>query len=103
MIQTVLLFTLRPGVTDEQIEALRAALAAIPSEGRRNMRLGRDIGLVDGAMDLAIVTAYDDEDAYAGGSATPSTPGCAPTCSPPSSSAGNAARSGSEPGRGGLP
>ena len=64
MIETILLFTLRPGVTDEQIEALRAALAAIPSEGRCNMRLGRDIGLVDGAMDLAIVTDYDDEDAY---------------------------------------
>jgi hypothetical protein len=48
VIQTILLFTLRPGVTDEQIEALRAALA-------------------------------------------------------PSSSAGNAARSGSEPGDGGLP
>ena len=64
MIQTILLFTLRPGVTDEQIEALRAALAVIPSEGRRNMRLGRDIGLVDEAMDLAIVTDYDDEDAY---------------------------------------
>ena len=29
MIQTILLFTLRPGVTDEQIEALRAALAVI--------------------------------------------------------------------------
>jgi heme-degrading monooxygenase HmoA len=64
VIQSILLFTLRPGVTDEQIETLRAALAAIPSEGRRNMRLGRDIGLLDGAMDLAIVTDYDDEDAY---------------------------------------
>jgi heme-degrading monooxygenase HmoA len=64
MIQTILLFTLRPGVTDEQIGTLRAAIAVIPSEGRRNMRLGRDIGLVDGAMDLAIVTDYDDEDAY---------------------------------------
>jgi heme-degrading monooxygenase HmoA len=64
MIQTILLFTLRPDVTDEQVEALRAALAAIPSEGRHNMRLGRDIGLVDRAMDLAIVTDYDDEDAY---------------------------------------
>jgi ribosomal protein L16/L10AE len=29
MIQTILLFTLRPGVTDEQIEALRAALARL--------------------------------------------------------------------------
>ena len=48
MIQTILLFTLRPGVTDEQVEALRAALATIPSEGRRKMRLGRDIGLLDG-------------------------------------------------------
>jgi hypothetical protein len=63
VIQSILLFTLRPGVTDEQVEALHAALAAIPSEGRRNMRLGRDIGLLDGAMDLAIVTDYDDEDA----------------------------------------
>ena len=64
MIQTILLFTLRPGVTDEQVEALRAALTTIPSEGRRNMRLGRDIGLLDGAMDLAIVADYDDEDSY---------------------------------------
>jgi heme-degrading monooxygenase HmoA len=64
VIQSILLFTLRPDVTDEQVEALRAALAAIPSEGRRNMRLGRDIGLVDGAMDLAIVADYNDEDAY---------------------------------------
>ena len=64
MIQTILLFTLRTGVTDEQVEALRAALATIPSEGRRNMRLGRDIGLLDGAMDLAIVADYDDEDSY---------------------------------------
>jgi len=31
MIQTILLFTLRPGVTDEQIEALRAGLAAAGS------------------------------------------------------------------------
>ena len=97
MIQTILLFTLRPGVTDEQIEALRVALAVTPSEGRRNMRLGRDIGLVDGAMDLAIVTDYDDEDAYRRWFGHPA-PGCAPNCSPPSSSAGNAARSGSEPG-----
>jgi hypothetical protein len=49
VIQTILLFTLRPGVTDEQIEALRADVLA------------------------------------------------------PLSSAGNAARSGSEPGHGGLP
>ena len=28
MSQTILLFILRPGVTDQQIEALRAALAA---------------------------------------------------------------------------
>lgn len=39
MIQTILLFTLRPGVTDEQIEALRAALAAIPSEGRERCQI----------------------------------------------------------------
>ena len=64
MIQTILLLTLRPGVTDEQIEALRAGLAAIRCEGRHTMRLGRDIGLLDGAMDLAIVADYDDEDAY---------------------------------------
>jgi Stress responsive A/B Barrel Domain len=64
MIQTILLFTLRPGVTDEHVEALRAGLAAIAFDGRHNMRLGRDIGLLDGTMDLAIVADYDDEDAY---------------------------------------
>ena len=64
MIETILLFTLRPGVTDEQVEALRAALAAIPFESRHNMRLGRDIGLLDSTMDLAIVADYDDEDTY---------------------------------------
>jgi hypothetical protein len=51
VIQSILLFTLRPGVTDEQVEALRAALAAIPSEGRRNMRLGRDLGLLAPIID----------------------------------------------------
>jgi hypothetical protein len=46
MIQTILLFTLRPGVTEEQIEALRAGLAAIPFEGRHNMRHGSTISNV---------------------------------------------------------
>jgi hypothetical protein len=64
MIQTILLFTLRPDVTEEHVEALRAGLAAIPFDGRHNMRLGRDIGLLDGTMDLAIVADYDDEGAY---------------------------------------
>jgi hypothetical protein len=54
MIQTILLFTLRPGVTDEQIEALRDGLAAIRCEGRHTMRLGRDIGLPgDGVVHTA--------------------------------------------------
>jgi hypothetical protein len=39
VIQSILLFTLRPGVTDEQVEALRAALAArswtIPQSANR--------------------------------------------------------------------
>jgi hypothetical protein len=78
VIQTILLFTLRPGVTDEQVEALRAGLAAIPFEGRRNMRLGRDIGLLDGTMDLAIVADYDDEDSYRPGGGAPPAPGGGP-------------------------
>jgi stress responsive alpha/beta barrel protein len=64
MIQTILLFTLRPGTTDEQVDALRTGLAAIPFKGRHNMRLGRDIGLLEGTMDFAIVADYDDEETY---------------------------------------
>ncbi len=99
MIQTILLFTLRPGVTDEQIEALRAGLAAIPFEGRYNMRLGRDIGLLDGAMDLAIVADYDDEDTYRRWFGHPEHARVRDELLAPSSTAGNAARSGSEPGQ----
>jgi hypothetical protein len=36
VIQTILLFTLRPGVTDEQVEALRAAPPA-PAGGRAEL------------------------------------------------------------------
>ena len=67
------------------------------------MRLGRDIGLVDGAMDLAIVTDYDDEDAYRRWFGHPEHARVRADVLAPSSSAGNAARSGSEPGHGGLP
>jgi len=35
VIETILLFTLRPGVTDAQIEALRAALVLAPLIERR--------------------------------------------------------------------
>lgn len=62
MIQAILLFTLPPGTSDEQVEAVRQALSAIDFKGRHNMRFGRDIGLLDGAMDRAIVAEYDDEE-----------------------------------------
>jgi hypothetical protein len=64
VIQTILLFTLKPGTSDEQVEAVRQALSAIDFKGRHNMRFGRNIGLLDGAMDLAIVSDYDDEETY---------------------------------------
>jgi hypothetical protein len=53
-----------PGTTEEQIEAFRDALAAVPFERRRAFTFGRDLGIVEHAMDLVMISDFDDEAAY---------------------------------------
>jgi hypothetical protein len=55
---------LKPDVTDEQVSALRDALAAVPFERRRSFTFGRDLNLVDDTVDLVMISEFDDERAY---------------------------------------
>lgn len=64
MIRSVIMVAVKPGVTDEQIEAFGAALAAVPFARRRAYSYGRDLGLRDDTMDLIMVSDFDDADAY---------------------------------------
>lgn len=64
MIRSVLMVALRPGTTDEQVEAFGAALGAVPFERRRTFTFGRDLGVREDNMDIAWVADFDDLDAY---------------------------------------
>ncbi len=55
---------LRPGTTDEQVEAFRDALAAVPFERRRAFTFGRDLDLVENTVDIVMISDFDDEQAY---------------------------------------
>jgi hypothetical protein len=55
---------LLPGTTDEQVEAFRDALAAVPFERRRAFTFGRDLGLVENTVDIVMISDFDDEQAY---------------------------------------
>ena len=54
---------LKPGTTDEQVEALRDALAAVPFQRRRVFTFGRDLDLVENTVDLVMISDFDDEQA----------------------------------------
>jgi len=64
VIRNIVLVKLKPGTTDAQIDALRDALAAVPFAGRHNPRVERDLGLVEGTMDIVITADFDDEPTY---------------------------------------
>jgi hypothetical protein len=64
MIRSVIMVDLRPGTTEEQVAALRDALAAVPFERRRAFTFGRDLDLVDNTVDIVMISDFDDEQAY---------------------------------------
>jgi hypothetical protein len=64
MIRSVIMVDVKPGTSDEQIEALFTALAAVPFEKRRAFSYGRDLGIAANTMDLIMVSDFDDRDAY---------------------------------------
>jgi Stress responsive A/B Barrel Domain len=55
---------LKPGTTDEQVEAFRDALAAVPFQRRRAFTFGRDLDLVENTVDIVMISDFDDEQAY---------------------------------------
>jgi hypothetical protein len=64
VIRSVIMVDLKPGVSDEQVAALRDALAAVPFERRRSFLLRRDLNLVENTVDLVLISEFDDEQAY---------------------------------------
>jgi Stress responsive A/B Barrel Domain len=64
VIRSVIMVDLKAGVIDEQVTALREALAAVPFERRRSFMLGRDLNLVENTVDLVLISEFDDEQAY---------------------------------------
>jgi hypothetical protein len=63
MILHAVTFTFRDDVTTEQLDALDAALAALPGQvdALRRYHHGRDLGLRPGTGDYAVAAYVDDE------------------------------------------
>jgi hypothetical protein len=64
MIRSVVLIRLKQCVPQSQIDELRHQLEELQFAGRGAFLLGRDAGLREGNMDLAIVTDFESEQAY---------------------------------------
>jgi hypothetical protein len=64
MIRHLLLIKLKPGTTEEQIEAFRSALATVPFEGRKNALFARDLGIREGNADIVIMNDFDNEEIF---------------------------------------
>lgn len=64
MLRHTLLIRLKPGATDEQVDAFVTAITSLPFPGRSNVVAGRDIGVRPGNMDLALSNDFPDEATY---------------------------------------
>jgi hypothetical protein len=64
VVRNVVLISLQPGATDEQVDRVVTAFQALPVDGLVSMTIGRDAGLRDGNVDLALVSDFDDEASY---------------------------------------
>jgi Stress responsive A/B Barrel Domain len=66
MIRHVVLFTWQDGTTGEQVQAVHAALTALPPlmRGLEAYSFGSDVGIVEGNADFAVVADFTDEACY---------------------------------------
>jgi heme-degrading monooxygenase HmoA len=64
MLRSVIMVALKPGTTEQQIEAFRAALAAVPFDRRRAFTFARDLGIRDNTLDLIWISDFDDAQAF---------------------------------------
>lgn len=67
MLTHVVLITLKEGVTEEQADAALAALAALPAAipEIRSLSCGRDAGISQTDVALAMVATFDNADDFA--------------------------------------
>jgi Stress responsive A/B Barrel Domain len=61
VLRHILMIRLKPGVTDEQVDAFVHAITSLPFPGRQDVVVGRDIGTRPGNMDLAVSNDFVDE------------------------------------------
>jgi hypothetical protein len=61
VLRHILLVSLKPGVTAEQVDAFMQAIESLPFPGRQNVVVGRDIAARPGNMDLAVSNDFPDE------------------------------------------
>lgn len=64
MLRHIVLFQLTDSATVEQVDDIRAQLAALAFPGRTSFTMGADLGLRPGNFDLALVADFTDIDAY---------------------------------------
>lgn len=66
MIRHVVVFRWKPDITDETIDAVRAALTELPARvpGIVSYEFGADAGINEGNFDFAVVAEFDDRDDY---------------------------------------
>jgi hypothetical protein len=64
MVRSIILVTLKPGATDEQVQTFIDALNAVQFEKRHNPICTRDLGLREGNADVVIMADFDDDAAY---------------------------------------
>lgn len=57
-------FKLKRGTADEQVERVVNELKGLQVPGLINVSIGRDAGLREGNLDLAVVVDLDDDEAY---------------------------------------
>jgi Stress responsive A/B Barrel Domain len=63
-VRNTLFVRLKPGTTDEQVDAFGQALGALVFPGRSNFAFGRDLRLREDNMDLAFSSDFEDVDAF---------------------------------------
>lgn len=64
MIRNVVLVRLKPGVEEAQVERFTDAMLSLQLPGLINLTCGRDAGLREGNMDVALIADLEDEEAY---------------------------------------
>ncbi len=64
MIRSVVVVRFKERTPEDRIEAIGTAMRALRFPGMRDWRIVRDLGLRDGNAPYAIVSEFDDEEAY---------------------------------------